>query len=85
MYLYILESIATGHWYIGTTDNTDFRLLQHNSGSVRSTKAYRPYRLIYQEQFSTVREARQRERLLKKSGRIRKSLKQKLSQHGPIV
>ena len=50
-YLYILESINFGKLYTGYTYDLKARLRKHNSGSVRSTKAYKPYRIIYTESF----------------------------------
>ena len=73
-YLYILKSQRLGKKYIGITGNTSDRLTKHNSGSVRSTKAYRPWELIYKEEFKTRKEARIRELELKKSGNKRKEL-----------
>ena len=76
--VYIIESEETGKWYIGCTQDILLRLEYHNAGKVRSTKPYIPYKLLHAEKFPTKREARQREILLKKSGRIRKELKEKL-------
>ena len=77
-YIYILESIATGRWYIGSTQDVDSRLQYHNSGRVRSSKPYRPYRLIYTESFLTRSEAVKREMQIKRSGVIRKQIKESI-------
>ena len=68
-----------GRWYIGSSEDPFRRVREHNAGKHRSTKGYKPYRLIHTEEFSTKTEAQQRERLIKKSGRIRKELKEKYS------
>ncbi|PJE77024.1 endonuclease [Candidatus Uhrbacteria bacterium CG10_big_fil_rev_8_21_14_0_10_48_16] len=78
-HVYVIESELVGRWYIGCTQDVSLRLNYHNAGKVRSTKPYIPYRLVHTETFSTLREARQREILIKKSGRIRKELKDKYS------
>ncbi len=40
--VYILRNIRKGFIYIGSTNNLDRRVLEHNNGVVQSTKAYRP-------------------------------------------
>ena len=82
-FLYIIESIANGRWYIGSSDNPERRLTEHNRGTTRSTKPYIPYRLIYIEKFDTKTDARKREYAVKQSGVIRKDLKEKLSYSAP--
>ena len=64
-YLYILKSRVKNKYYIGSTKNWVERLKQHNSGSVRSTKAYRPWQLIYKETYKTITAARKRENQIK--------------------
>ncbi|MCH8850302.1 MAG: GIY-YIG nuclease family protein, partial [Chloroflexi bacterium] len=44
-YVYILESVNTGRYYIGCTDDLERRLHEHNNGKSASTKAFRPWRL----------------------------------------
>ena len=72
--LYILKSVRFGRSYTGITHNVNERLVKHNSGSVKSTKAYRPWELVYKEEFETKRNARLRELELKKSGNKREEL-----------
>jgi putative endonuclease len=47
------------------TTNLDERLHQHNSGFNKSTKPYKPFRLIYTEEYESSIEARTREKQLK--------------------
>jgi len=64
-YLYILKSLKDGNHYIGITSNLSERLKYHNNGGVRSTKNRIPFVMIYNEKYSTMSEARQREKYLK--------------------
>ncbi|MCO5948427.1 GIY-YIG nuclease family protein [Mucilaginibacter sp. RT5R15] len=41
------------------------RLIQHNAGYTKSTKAYRPWKIVYTESFDTLLEAVNREKYLK--------------------
>jgi putative endonuclease len=50
-YLYILWSVPSGRYYIGTAADPDARLAQHNAGKTSSTRAYRPWLLVYTEAF----------------------------------
>ena len=79
-YLYVLKSFNFDRRYIGISENLSTRLLKHNSGSVRSTKAYIPWKLAYKEGFKTKKEARIRELELKKSGNKRKELFENLNE-----
>ncbi len=64
-FVYILQSEATGRFYIGYSDSPDRRLQEHNSGKVKSTRPYRPWKKVYQETHSTETLAIRRERELK--------------------
>ena len=83
-YTYILKSHADGNLYIGSTNNLRKRVVEHNKGSVRSTKSRKPFTLIYYEAYRAEGDARERESQLKFRGqarhqlikRIRKSLLQ---------
>ena len=65
-YLYILKSIKDGSFYIGQCCNLSERLSRHNSGYNISTKAKKPWELVYFEEHRTRSEAVKRERELKK-------------------
>jgi putative endonuclease len=73
-YVYILKSEKDGRLYKGMTFDLAKRLQIHNQGKVRATKGYRPWRLVYSEEYSTMMEARSRE-LYFKSGVGRDFLK----------
>ena len=73
-FLYILKSENSDRHYIGTTDDIAKRKQKHNSGSVRSTKAYRPWNVVHIEEFHDKTNARKREIFLKKTARARVEL-----------
>ncbi len=56
-YTYILQSLSTGRYYVGSTENIEQRVEKHNSGSVKSTKPYRPWKLVYSKMFESRSEA----------------------------
>jgi putative endonuclease len=64
-YVYILKSSITKKHYIGCTDDLERRLLEHNNGKVKSSKAYKPWAMIYTESYNTGNEAFKRERQIK--------------------
>lgn len=63
--VYILKSLNYNRYYIGHSANTEKRLLEHNAGKVRSTKSYRPWKIIYFEIKSNKKEAYAREMQIK--------------------
>ena len=66
-----LKSIKFERHYIGSTSNLDRRLANHNTGKVRSTKAYKHWKIIYRESFENKSEAFNREKQIKSyKGRI---------------
>lgn len=66
MYIvYAIKSLTRNYIYVGLTDNLERRLHQHNNGLNKTTKAYRPFELIYKEVLGSRPEAREREKYLK--------------------
>jgi len=63
--VYVLKSIHTQHFYIGQTKNLLARLEYHNAGKVRWTSRYAPWKIVYQEKFSSRSEALKREKYFK--------------------
>ena len=64
---YILIS-SDGTHYIGSTDNIDRRLREHNSENGkknRFTKKYSDWRVLYTESYPTLEESRKREKEIK--------------------
>ncbi|WP_366520939.1 GIY-YIG nuclease family protein [Mucilaginibacter sp.] len=64
-YVYVLLSEQYGRRYIGMSNDFEKRLIQHNAGYTKSTKAYRPWKIVYTESFDTLLEAVNREKYLK--------------------
>ena len=56
-FVYILQSLKDGRYYIGETANVDERLTFHNAGRQRSTWNRIPFRLVYSESFERGTEA----------------------------
>ena len=67
---------------MGITLDLARRLAKHNNGDVRSTKAYRPWHLVYTEKFSSKTEARKKEVALKSNSKLRKALFDKIEGQG---
>ena len=71
-FVYILKSLRDDRTYVGYTNNLDERLKRHNAGLVFATKHRSPLKLIYSEQFDTIKEAMNREKYFKSGGGRRK-------------
>ena len=65
-FVYILQSEKNGRYYIGSTNNLERRLLEHNSGKTKSLKYLRPLKIVFQKEYSHEYEAKQIEKKLKK-------------------
>lgn len=78
-YTYLLKSEKKDWVYVGPTSNLKKRLIQHNLGQVKSTKAYMPLKLVYYEAYLTIDIARAREREIKDSRQEKESLISKLA------
>lgn len=65
-FTYILRC-SDDTYYVGCTNNLEKRLKQHNESKsgAHYTKIRRPVNLIYQEEFTTLLEARSREAEIK--------------------
>ena len=74
-YVYAISSVFHRYIYIGISDNLTRRINQHQLGYNRTTKPYRPFKLIYSEEVKDRKQARIREKFLKtSSGRARLKL-----------
>jgi putative endonuclease len=64
--VYVLYSVDFDKIYIGFTSNLPQRLLSHNIlGKKGWTKKYRPWRVVYSEEYELKSEALRREKQLK--------------------
>jgi putative endonuclease len=75
---YALQSRRDGWLYVGMTSDVKKRVVEHNRGYNRSTKARVPFQLIYVEECTSRQAAREREKYLK-SGKGREFLKSRLA------
>ena len=75
-YVYILQSLKDGKYYIGSTSDVTARLNFHNAGMQRSTQHRIPFRLILFETHESKEMALKREKQVKswKGGDAFKSL-----------
>ena len=71
-FVYAIKSEVKEYIYVGMTNDLTRRLHQHNSGWNRSTKAYIPFKLIYQEECEDRKSARLREKYWKSAAGKRK-------------
>jgi len=65
---YILYSEKIRKYYVGSTQDLETRLSQHNSGHTKSTKGKGPLKMVLSFLFETRSEAMQLERQIKKRG-----------------
>ena len=77
-YTYLLQSVHSGKFYIGFTDNLKVRLEKHNRGEVYWTKRFMPWRLIYFEGCLSKEDALMREKQLKRFAKGFSQLKRRL-------
>jgi putative endonuclease len=64
-FVYVLQSTQYPFRYVGMSQNPKRRLAEHNSGKVKSTKHYCPFKIIYTRSFGSAKEARTHEKYLK--------------------
>ena len=64
-HVYILLSLKNNDIYIGSTANLQNRINLHNQGKIKSTKAYKPWKLLEYRKFNSRGEAMKQEMFLK--------------------
>ena len=64
-FFYILRSLRTGRFYVGSTSRIIERFDEHNRGQTDSTRPGVPWELVYGETHDTLAHARAREREVK--------------------
>jgi putative endonuclease len=68
-FVYILQSLRDGKYYVGETKSVSERLNFHNRGLHRSTKHRIPFRLVLTEEYCTRADALWQEKGKLKVGR----------------
>ena len=63
--VYAIQSEKDGRIYVGITDDIKRRLKEHEAGKTKSTKGYRPWKLVYSELIKDRASARDIEKKLK--------------------
>lgn len=63
--VYILQSEKSDRYYIGSTNDLDRRLAEHNFGKTKSLKYLRPLKVVFKKEYATLLEARRMELHLK--------------------
>ena len=76
-YVYFLKN-RYDNIYVGYSADLRERFKAHNYGKVRSTRKGRPWKLIYYEAYLAEKDARTRERTLKRYGSTLGQLKKRL-------
>ena len=64
-YVYAIKSEVDGRIYIGFSSAVEKRLAEHNAGKTKSTKGYRPWKMIYTEEVIGRIAARNKEKYFK--------------------
>jgi len=64
-FVYVIKSKIDGRLYKGLSMDPESRLKEHNTGKTKSTRPYKPWELVYTEEFDSIEEARKRELYLK--------------------
>ena len=78
-FAYVIQSEIDGRCYKGMTANLEERIKAHNSGKNFSTRAYKPWKLVYVEEFESREDAREYKKFLK-TGQGRDFIKKILSE-----
>ncbi len=66
-YVNILKSLIAEKSYVGFTENLKRRIKEHNSGKSHFTKKYKPWELVYTEEFDDKTTAIRREKYFRSS------------------
>jgi putative endonuclease len=66
MYIvYVLISLSANKTYVGYTADLSRRMVEHNETGTGFTKRYRPWEILFIEEYATKQEAMKREKYLK--------------------
>jgi len=64
-FVYIIESLKDGSYYVGSTQNLNERMERHNQERSTYTKSKRPWELVYTEEHPDRSSAMKREKEMK--------------------
>ena len=64
-YVYVLVSLKNDKKYIGSTNDLERRLVDHNRGKSKSVRNRGPFKILYTEEYNSRSEAMKRERQIK--------------------
>ena len=64
-FVYILEAINYGKYYIGQTNNLDVRFTSHNQGENKYSNPYKPWKVLFHKSYETRSESMAVEKKLK--------------------
>ena len=64
-HVYAISSLIKNYIYVGMSSKLEDRIERHQQGREKTTRAYRPFQLIYTEPVETRIEAREREKYWK--------------------
>jgi len=73
-FVYVLKSLKDNTTYIGSCEDLERRLKEHNQGKTKSIKHKIPLELVYYEAYLTKTLARKREIELKKNSAAKEQL-----------
>lgn len=65
-FVYILQSQKNGKYYIGSTNNLERRLSEHNGSKTQSLKYLQPLILVFKKEFVDIKDARKMKLKLKR-------------------
>jgi putative endonuclease len=65
-WVYIIQSLKNGRYYIGSTTDIERRLMEHNLGKSKYTSELLPWKLVFSQNYNNLLMARKIEYWLKK-------------------
>ena len=83
--VYFLRSRRKKWYYVGSTDNLERRIREHNTKKVTSTKAHVPLDVVHTIDFASESEARSFERKIKKQRLLKEQIIRTIEKHWGIV
>jgi putative endonuclease len=65
-FIYIAKSEKSNRYYIGSTNCPERRILEHNAGKTESLRGHIPVKIVFQQEYPSLIDARRMELRLKK-------------------